>query len=91
MGLLPDWAGLRIPHNRPVAVEVFSQVGPETKENLMQGRSQLVVTAIQISHTSGFGETSLGLGDSSGFFTVCPPTPLLVPLCSRVLSWDNAS
>ena len=91
MGLLPDWAGLRIPHNHPVAVEVFSQVGPETKENLMQGRSQLVVTAIQIFHTSGFGETSLGLGDSSGFFTVCPPTPLLVPLCSRVLSWDNAS
>ena len=33
MGLIPDWAGLRIPHNHPVAVEVFSQVGPETKEN----------------------------------------------------------
>ena len=57
------------------------------KENFMQGWSQL----LEMFHTSGFGETSLGLGESSGFFTVCPPTPLLVPLCSRVLSWDSAS
>ena len=92
MRLLPDWASLRIPHNHPIAVEVFSQVGPETKRKLHAGMISIVGHCyIQMFHTSGFGETSLGLGESSGFFTVCPPTPLLVPLCSRVLSWDKAS
>ena len=38
MGLIPDWAGLRIPHNHPVAVEVFSQVGPEEKRKLDAGK-----------------------------------------------------
>ena len=38
--------------------------------------------------TSGFGDTSLGLGESSGFLgPECEPTPLV----SLVLSWDSAS
>ena len=42
MRLLPDWASLRIPHNHPIAVEVFSQVGPETKRKLHAGMISIV-------------------------------------------------
>ena len=81
----PDWVGLQNPHNHLVVEEAFLRADPKKPQfnQLKRKKSDFV--------TSGFGDTSLGLGDNSGFLGAeCGVTPFVVPT-SLVLNWDKAS